>query len=210
MRRMQIITEIFSTIPGTTSAHAENTCAGEVFSLADENYLRVRGEYDDGLPNITAGQELPPRTRRIQLSTMIGAFAQGTTSAYAENTRCMASFAAATWNYLRVRGEYYGNIQTPRLIRELPPRTRRIQRIHVDRTFPLGTTSAYAENTCLDSLAHRRGRNYLRVRGEYLGVAVEGLIGPELPPRTRRIRPSLNGLVASLRTTSAYAENTLT
>jgi len=147
MRRMQIITEIFSTIPGTTSAHAENTCAGEVFSLADENYLRVRGEYDDGLPNITAGQELPPRTRRIQLSTMIGAFAQGTTSAYAENTRCMASFAAATWNYLRVRGEYYGNIQTPRLIRELPPRTRRIQRIHVDRTFPLGTTSAYAENT---------------------------------------------------------------
>ena len=103
---MQIITEIFSTIPGTTSAHAENTCAGEVFSLADENYLRVRGEYDDGLPNITAGQELPPRTRRIQLSTMIGAFAQGTTSAYAENTRCMASFAAATWNYLRVRGEY--------------------------------------------------------------------------------------------------------
>ena len=136
-----------SHILGTTSAHAENTCAGEVFSLADENYLRVRGEYDDGLPNITAGQELPPRTRRIQLSTMIGAFAQGTTSAYAENTRCMASFAAATWNYLRVRGEYYGNIQTPRLIRELPPRTRRIQRIHVDRTFPLGTTSAYAENT---------------------------------------------------------------
>ena len=126
MRRMQIITEIFSTIPGTTSAHAENTCAGEVFSLADENYLRVRGEYDDGLPNITAGQELPPRTRRIQLSTMIGAFAQGTPSAYAENTRCMASFAAATWNYLRVRGEYTSRTPPKAAPKELPPRTRRI------------------------------------------------------------------------------------
>ena len=106
MRRMQIITEIFSTIPGTTSAHAENTCAGEVFSLADENYLRVRGEYDDGLPNITAGQELPPRTRRIQLSTMIGAFAQGTTSAYAENTTATSKPQGLYGNYLRVRGEY--------------------------------------------------------------------------------------------------------
>ena len=106
MRRMQIITEIFSTIPGTTSAHAENTCAGEVFSLADENYLRVRGEYDDGLPNITAGQELPPRTRRIQLSTMIGAFAQGTTSAYAENTAHTRRQNVSAGNYLRVRGEY--------------------------------------------------------------------------------------------------------
>ena len=84
---MQIITEIFSTIPGTTSAHAENTCAGEVFSLADENYLRVRGEYDDGLPNITAGQELPPRTRRIQRIHVDRTFPLGTTSAYAENTR---------------------------------------------------------------------------------------------------------------------------
>ena len=83
---MQIITEIFSTIPGTTSAHAENTCAGEVFSLADENYLRVRGEYDDGLPNITAGQELPPRTRRIRENTSVCPVLKGTTSAYAENT----------------------------------------------------------------------------------------------------------------------------
>ena len=86
MRRMQIITEIFSTIPGTTSAHAENTCAGEVFSLADENYLRVRGEYDDGLPNITAGQELPPRTRRIRRLQGSTPEELGTTSAYAENT----------------------------------------------------------------------------------------------------------------------------
>ena len=76
-------------------------------------------------------------------------------------------------------------------------------------TIP-GTTSAHAENTCAGEVFSLADENYLRVRGEYLGVAVEGLIGPELPPRTRRIRPSLNGLVASLRTTSAYAENTLT
>ena len=123
---MQIITEIFSTIPGTTSAHAENTCAGEVFSLADENYLRVRGEYDDGLPNITAGQELPPRTRRIQLSTMIGAFAQGTTSAYAENTTATSKPQVSAGNYLRVRGEYPESKRVNLWSVELPPRTRRI------------------------------------------------------------------------------------
>ena len=54
-----------SHIPGTTSAHAENTCAGEVFSLADENYLRVRGEYTCMKPAVILLMELPPRTRRI-------------------------------------------------------------------------------------------------------------------------------------------------
>ena len=53
-----------------------------------------------------------------------------------------------------------------------------------------------------------RARNYLRVRGEYLGVAVEGLIGPELPPRTRRIRRLQGSTPEELGTTSAYAENT--
>ena len=95
-----------SHILGTTSAHAENTCAGEVFSLADENYLRVRGEYDDGLPNITAGQELPPRTRRIRAVWPRLLPPRGTTSAYAENTTATSKPQGLYGNYLRVRGEY--------------------------------------------------------------------------------------------------------
>ena len=124
---MQIITEIFSTIPGTTSAHAENTCAGEVFSLADENYLRVRGEYDDGLPNITAGQELPPRTRRIPRRCRRRPDRPGTTSAYAENTAASGLNPGRARNYLRVRGEYADLNKDLFDAGELPPRTRRIR-----------------------------------------------------------------------------------
>ena len=147
MRRMQIITEIFSTIPGTTSAHAENTCAGEVFSLADENYLRVRGEYDDGLPNITAGQELPPRTRRIRRLQGSTPEELGTTSAYAENTPVPEWFGGLTKNYLRVRGEYADLNKDLFDAGELPPRTRRIRENTSVCPVLKGTTSAYAENT---------------------------------------------------------------
>ena len=103
---MQIITEIFSTIPGTTSAHAENTCAGEVFSLADENYLRVRGEYLGVAVEGLIGPELPPRTRRIRRLQGSTPEELGTTSAYAENTPVPEWFGGLTKNYLRVRGEY--------------------------------------------------------------------------------------------------------
>ena len=144
---MQIITEIFSTIPGTTSAHAENTCAGEVFSLADENYLRVRGEYDDGLPNITAGQELPPRTRRIPRRCRRRPDRPGTTSAYAENTPVPEWFGGLTKNYLRVRGEYADLNKDLFDAGELPPRTRRIRENTSVCPVLKGTTSAYAENT---------------------------------------------------------------
>ena len=168
MRRMQIITEIFSTIPGTTSAHAENTCAGEVFSLADENYLRVRGEYDDGLPNITAGQELPPRTRRIhpQRYRLLGG--GGTTSAYAENTPERGHDFIPRRNYLRVRGEYLLPFCLGIIRMELPPRTRRILRSKLLARLSYGTTSAYAENTSKNRLKSGKTGNYLRVRGEYI------------------------------------------
>ena len=185
---MQIITEIFSTIPGTTSAHAENTCAGEVFSLADENYLRVRGEYDDGLPNITAGQELPPRTRRIhpQRYRLLGG--GGTTSAYAENTCLILIGCHPLRNYLRVRGEYSDRPLKTLPVSELPPRTRRILFDNDFRDFPRGTTSAYAENTCYRGADRCDFRNYLRVRGEYPYRGGTFFLSLELPPRTRRIR----------------------
>ena len=50
--------------------------------------------------------------------------------------------------------------------------------------------------------------NYLRVRGEYLMGEIRNQEDLELPPRTRRI-PTKNFLYSlSMRTTSAYAENT--
>ena len=72
----------------------------------------------------------------------------------------------------------------------------------------VGTTSACAENTRVDSDMWTCGWNYLRVRGEYLASTVT-VPGPsELPPRARRIR--FARVVAHLfaGTTSACAENT--
>jgi len=71
MRRMQIITEIFSTIPGTTSAYAENTLSFSLLHLHQGNYLRVRGEY---------------QIKGLAMGTVAG-----TTSACAENTACPAT-----------------------------------------------------------------------------------------------------------------------
>ena len=54
----------------------------------------------------------------------------GTTSAYAENTRIGEELFSSLWNYLRVRGEYVWPEAKNTLNKELPPRTRRIQRRH--------------------------------------------------------------------------------
>ena len=73
-----------------------------------------------------------------------------------------------------------------------------------------GTTSACAENTQTCGPALHMGRNYLRVRGEY--VPSWPTNGPmlELPPRARRIRSSQGYLYSFFGTTSACAENTAT
>ena len=72
-----------------------------------------------------------------------------------------------------------------------------------------GTTSAYAENTGSRPSASANLRNYLRVRGEYMLVALVNLMILELPPRTRRIQTLDYFKVVLAGTTSAYAENTL-
>ena len=103
---MQIITEIFSTIPGTTSAYAENTCLGSRGLVGLRNYLRVRGEYFGHGHMPALGAELPPRTRRILKANQKRWRPLGTTSAYAENTQLRMRGTTSVRNYLRVRGEY--------------------------------------------------------------------------------------------------------
>ena len=71
-------------------------------------------------------RELPPRARRIPLPTHLGAWAEGTTSACAENTATTSKRSAFLRNYLRVRGEYAGAMAQKRIDWELPPRARRI------------------------------------------------------------------------------------
>ena len=111
------------------------------------NYLRARGEYGILLPSTMTTTELPPRTRRIHVTFRLLSSGFGTTSAHAENTPKLQNGVQAARNYLRARGEYNSHIQTPRLIRELPPRTRRIRGCVTPFLFPKGTTSAHAENT---------------------------------------------------------------
>ena len=73
---------------GTTSACAENTLEGRPETLIFWNYLRVRGEYNNGHPSKTNTWELPPRARRIRHEITREMLGNGTTSACAENTSC--------------------------------------------------------------------------------------------------------------------------
>ena len=111
---------------GTTSAYAENTSQPAESADPAGNYLRVRGEYASSRRRGHQAPELPPRTRRILPLPERERGAQGTTSAYAENTWPRVATADLARNYLRVRGEYpwLNHGQTTTL--ELPPRTRRI------------------------------------------------------------------------------------
>ena len=51
-------------------------------------------------------EELPPRTRRIQIEGSTQVELDGTTSAHAENTTSLAGISPTGGNYLRARGEY--------------------------------------------------------------------------------------------------------
>ena len=172
---------------GTTSAYAENTNQGPGHGHRGGNYLRVRGEYRIKAERERKLAELPPRTRRIPVSGRNFFPLSGTTSAYAENTSGRRLRTRLTRNYLRVRGEYQGKQQDHRWREELPPRTRRILDHLANSIDSLGTTSAYAENTRSVTPNCWNGWNYLRVRGEYILLAVSHNCAVELPPRTRRI-----------------------
>jgi len=87
-----------------------------------------------------------------------------------------------------VRGEYYYDTGNICYAEELPPRARRIPIYGDPYSSGIGTTSACAENTHHQPSGGKRGRNYLRVRGEYTREVFIGL--------------------RSLGTTSACAENT--
>ena len=134
---------------GTTSACAENTRILTLILRWGWNYLRVRGEYGCGRGWAPGGVELPPRARRIQ--------------------ELFVNPIIDYWNYLRVRGEYINNSPPNRIRSELPPRARRIPAQVPYGGHHGGTTSACAENTGTFGYLIDTRRNYLRVRGEYVG-----------------------------------------
>ena len=174
---------------GTTSACAENTSNASAGTVAERNYLRVRGEYSSARITETLGGELPPRARRILRFPIIVFTVHGTTSACAENTPTGAVDASLLRNYLRVRGEYEIMPASSGFEEELPPRARRIRLMTGWIDFIGGTTSACAENTAMPCHAACLGGNYLRVRGEYVLAIQKSAEKKELPPRARRILP---------------------
>ena len=91
---------------------------------------------------------------------------------------------------------------------ELPPRARRILEEFKEFLKKQGTTSACAENTLPPPKLVNQKRNYLRVRGEYMGDAYQLAQALELPPRARRIQQGATILRKGGGTTSACAENT--
>ena len=193
---------------GTTSACAENT--GMTFFPIHQpgNYLRVRGEYTLKILTTITSRELPPRARRIRISTGGVAWLVGTTSACAENTAGAVRHARAAGNYLRVRGEYRMWWRVASVRRELPPRARRILVYRHAPNLGEGTTSACAENTRIKHITYYATRNYLRVRGEYGHPTAGTALLQELPPRARRILHATLSQGKHRGTTSACAENT--
>ena len=168
----------------------------------------MRGEYSPAGHYRVGRVELPPRARRIQTRVTRLTSVVGTTSACAENTRLAGVAFQIKGNYLRVRGEYLLRLARSRLVSELPPRARRIRMPCCMPSSHVGTTSACAENTHQLKTVQRRGRNYLRVRGEYMENGGQGVLIAELPPRARRIHLSNRFCIISPGTTSACAENT--
>ena len=154
-------------------------------------------------------RELPPRARRIPISAEHLMDYYGTTSACAENTIGGTPHCQYWGNYLRVRGEYSTPPSPPRSAWELPPRARRILVTSAIRQSQMGTTSACAENTLRSFPMDSQPGNYLRVRGEYVLVALTGGLVTELPPRARRIPWDCSGIWSGIGTTSACAENTV-
>ena len=196
------------TCRGTTSACAENTDAEAACAHMPGNYLRVCGEYRTVANTTWDLEELPPRARRIRTTRWYDHRAMGTTSACAENTITMRPPAAATPNYLRVRGEYPRQSRFGRAASELPPRARRILPAPIVISANNGTTSACAENTVPQDQAIGDKGNYLRVRGEYPTAPHCRRRLSELPPRARRIQAVNETSVCTMGTTSACAENT--
>ena len=154
--------------------------------------------------------ELPPRARRIPLQDQRRILKAGTTSACAENTLSRVADIFGMRNYLRVRGEYLSRFVSHRILRELPPRARRILIPNSFGIVSIGTTSACAENTYPYLSTPMFSRNYLRVRGEYKARNTSGMNNGELPPRARRIQFTAEEFFGHPGTTSACAENTTT
>ena len=132
---------------GTTSACAENTLVKQQGLSLAGNYLRVRGEYAFAALAAGIAPELPPRARRILTATVPMPRPLGTTSACAENTQQRLASRSRSWNYLRVRGEYFLPAVLICTVAELPPRARRIHCADFYQRVQDGTTSACAENT---------------------------------------------------------------
>ena len=148
----------------------------------------MRGEYPVWWRLLVTRLELPPRARRIPGFAAESDGVWGTTSACAENTPENLSSRGRKGNYLRVRGEYgVATTQSGKYL-ELPPRARRIRAGPPRCRFPLGTTSACAENTGWRQPNPVNIWNYLRVRGEYAQALLDVGFHWELPPRARRIR----------------------
>ena len=135
-RRIHCVRESIRVKTGTTSACAENTGRYSCWSSRIRNYLRVRGEYPISRNRKGSLSELPPRARRIPRPMRCQGTPLGTTSACAENTRTRRLGSCATGNYLRVRGEYYHGHARSGIMRELPPRARRIPGINFASWLP--------------------------------------------------------------------------
>ena len=166
----------------------------------------MRGEEDSDAGAAVIRRELPPHARRrVQL---VGgrAYMLGITSACAEKSQAVASWAGRVWNYLRMRGEESPVRWQTFASMELPPHARRRGPASSSTQRKPGITSACAEKSFGGAgFPHWRG-NYLRMRGEECLYGCEFCVLSELPPRARRRGDGTPPPLDSSGITSACAE----
>ncbi len=185
-RRRVLVSAVVVGFLGNTSAHAEKSLSPRRAPPRTRKYLRARGEetiirHQDGPKG-----EIPPRTRRREGVAFDARSPGGNTSAHAEKRHHRGGVPHQWGKYLRARGEEVAEGHATAAGEEIPPRTRRRGRRGACHCGGGGNTSAHAEKRSPRGMPLRRGRKYLRARGEEVAEGHATAAGEEIPPRTRR------------------------
>ena len=170
---------------GTTPACAGKTATAAWAGSRKRDYPRVRGE-DGSIPRHSSTQSgLPPRARgRLGLG-IDPMDAGGTTPACAGKTVTPTALTKGVRDYPRVRGEDPPSSFFFCQFGGLPPRARGRPAVAADFHAVRGTTPACAGKTSSARTAHRRRRDYPRVRGEDRPLQPTSTRSEGLPPRAR-------------------------
>ena len=134
---------------GITPARAGNTALCPFSFPACWNYPRLRGEYVPALQIRKLPKELPPLTRGILCVPVLGVPGGRITPARARNVHLKRWLVRCSWNYPRLRGEYFASSGFVVAKSELPPLARGIRCVLLGKNPVHGITPLARGIHCL-------------------------------------------------------------